>query len=155
MSTAILDMPLREVKQRLLSRLDEGTKCPACNQFAKVYRRKITAPMAKVLIAMWRAAGWDFIHLPSLGLSRGDEAKARYWGLIEEYPDGEREDGSTRVGVWRLTSKGVSFVHNRLRVPKYALIYDGKCLYLDDDETVSISDALGTKFNYRELMEGV
>lgn len=146
---------LSAAQEWLRDRVDDGETCPCCTQFAKVYRRKLTAPVAQVLIAMYRHAGTGWVHLPELGLSRGDEAKARYWKLIEQPADAEREDGSKRVGYWRLTPLGVEFVHNRARVAKYARIYDGRCLALDDTETVSIVDVLGAKFDYRQLMEGI
>ena len=34
-------MTLTEAKQWLKERLDEGTRCPCCNQYAKIYKRKI------------------------------------------------------------------------------------------------------------------
>jgi hypothetical protein len=46
-------------------------------------------------------------------------------------------------------------VLNRSKVPKYARIYNNRCLGLDHSKQVSIIDVLGTKFNYTELMEGI
>ena len=40
---------------------------------------------------------------------RGDWAKLKFWGLIEEKPD-VRDDGSPRVGYWRMTPLGRQFV---------------------------------------------
>ena len=149
------DDTLATVIEWLRERVDEGVHCPACGQHAKVYRRKITTATARTLVLMLREAGTDWVHLPTLlGRSQADEAKARYWGLIEEQ-QGEREDGSNRVGWWRLTPLGVQFVRRQVRIPKYALIYDGRCLALDDAEAVSIDDALGTKFRYDDLMAGI
>jgi hypothetical protein len=145
---------LAEAREWLRVRVDDGETCPCCEQFAKVYRRKLTAPVARVLIAMYRHNRDGWVYLPALGLSRGDEAKARYWDLIEGL-DGERDDGSKRVGTWRLTGKGIAFVRNQIRVPKYARIYDGRCLNMDPAETVCITDVLGTRFNYADLMAGV
>jgi hypothetical protein len=150
---------LATARDWLRERIDNGQHCPCCTQFAKVYRRKVTSPMARVLIAMHaeRVDGTDvFVNLPRLGLSRGDEAKARYWGLIEPMPDTVRDDGSTRTGWWRLTPYGRAFVRNQVKIPKYVRIYDGRCIgYADDDAEVSILDALGTRFNYSELMAGI
>src|SRR5262245_50953846 len=148
------DASLGESRDWLLERVDHGAKCPLCQQFTKVYRRKLTGQTIVVLITMFRKHAQTWCYLPEMGLSRGDEAKARYWGLIEPYPDAMREDGSKRVGVWRLTDKGVAFLQGRMRVPKYAKIYDGRCLGLDHTELVDVRDCLGTKFNYEELMGG-
>lgn len=146
-------MSLAEAQEWLRDHVDDGETCPCCTQFAKVYRRKLTAPVAQVLIAMYRTRG-GWIRVADLGLTRGDEAKARYWDLIEAPADAEREDGSRRVGIWRLTVRGIAFVNDQIRVPKYVRIYNGRRIGVDDTETVSIADVLGSKFNYRELMEG-
>ena len=84
----------------------------------------------------------------------GDEAKTRYWGLLEAMPDAKREDGSTRTGWWRLTGRGADFVRGDLLVPKHARIYDGRLLGLDDTAgVIGIRDALGSRFDYDELMD--
>jgi hypothetical protein len=114
--------------------------------------------MARVLIEMLcRFAPGEWIDLPQLGKDmnlggRGDECKLRYWGLIEPMPDVLRDDGSPRVGMWRLTRQGVLFAQNRIRVPSHARVYDGRCLGFDETKQVSVIDALGTRFNYSELM---
>ena len=131
--------------------IEEGVHCPCCEQFAKVYRRPLSSATARVLIAMYKHNGNGWVHLTDLKIVRSDEAKARHWGLIEQRP-GEREDGSARTGWWRLTPQGVNFVNRRLRVPKYAVIYNGQCLRLEGPPT-SIVQCLGTRFNYSRLME--
>jgi hypothetical protein len=159
-----LGVTLAEAREQLARRLDEGDACPCCDQFAKVYERRLTAPTGRVLIAMGHARhnaidGW--IDVPALAASMtnrssrstgGDEAKARYWGLIEAMPNVARDDGSTRTGWWRLTPLGVAFIENRACVAKVARIYNGQLLSLDDSEQVSIVDVLGAKFHYGELM---
>jgi hypothetical protein len=152
---------LSEARGWLRERVDDGAHCPCCTQFAKVYRRKLNSAMAYALILMYRHGGDEdgWCYVPDLLIRRtnrgGDEAKARYWGLIEEPPDAMREDGSTRVGTWRLTADGAAFVRGELKVAKYARVYDGRCLGLDDAQLVDITDALGKRFNYRELMAGI
>lgn len=130
-----------------------GERCPCCAQFAKVYRRKLTASTGMALVSMYREAGQRFVHVPDLLRNKAaDEAKARYWGLIESRGD-YRDDGSRRSGFWRLTDSGVAFVRRRIRVPRYALIYDGRCLGLEG-EPVGIAEVLGNRFDYGELMRG-
>lgn len=150
-----MTMTLEEAQEWLRDRVDDGETCPCCTQFAKVYRRKLTGSIARVLIRMWHENPGDWVFLPALRTRGQDEAIAKHWGLIEPFPDAKREDGSSRVGWWRLTGLGVSFVRNNVRLPKYARIYNGRLLGLDDAETVSIVDALGSQFNYDELMQGV
>jgi hypothetical protein len=144
-------MSLEEARAWLRERIDDGAKCPCCTQLAKVYRRKITSGMAQALIVMWRVHGDAYFHLPSISdrwRSR-DESFLRFWGLIEEATE-KRDDGG-RAGWWRVTPLGVAFVRGRERVPKYARIYDGRRLSLEG-ELISIFDALGERFDYRELM---
>jgi hypothetical protein len=148
-------MTLAEVRDWLREAVKEGVHCPCCNQMAKVYNRKITSRMAFTLIEVYRAAGTDWCHVPSTVTFTGDSgeiSKLRYWGLVVE--GSPRRDDGGRAGMWRITDFGERFVKGNYRVPKYAHIYDGRRLGFDDSVRVSIRDALGTKFNYDELMEG-
>jgi len=143
---------LAEARAWLREVVHEGAICPCCTQLAKVYRRKLNAGMAVSLIRMWRAAGYGWLHIPtSIPARSREEGKLRYWGLAEEAGE-KREDGG-RAGWWRVTEEGAIFVNGESRVPKYALVYDDRCLGLRGDP-VSIVECLGSKFDYHELMEG-
>jgi len=117
---------------------------------AKVYKRKVNSGMAVSLIKMYRAGGTNFQHIPTTvgGRSR-EEAKLRYWGLVEE--ELERRPDGGRAGWWRVTHTGRLWVLNRSTIPKYAYIYDARLLDMDGEPT-SIRSALGEKFDYEELM---
>jgi hypothetical protein len=147
------DMTLKEAQDILRTLLDEGHKCPCCTQMAKIYRRKVNSTMARTLITMYRAgADAKYVHTPSLPGDTHEASQLAWWGLaIEERV--RRPDGG-RAGWWHLTSAGVGFVEGRTTVPKYARIYDSRCLGLDG-EHVDIRAALGDKFNYDELMAGI
>lgn len=142
---------LDSARQWLRARLDDGERCPCCTQFAKVYRRKIYSTMARTLIAMWRRGStteWLDINdvRKSLDLKGGgDGTKMRYWDLIEAHPD---------LPLWRVTSLGEQWVRDTITVPRYARIYDNRCLSLVGDP-VTIREALGVRFNYNDLMRGV
>ena len=145
-------MDLVEARAWLRERIEEGARCPCCTQFAKVYKRRITASSAAALIRLYRAAGTEFAHWPTVNRGfRADECKMEYWGLVEEASI-PREDGG-RAGWWRVTDAGADWVTGRSSVPKYARIFDSKCLGLVGAD-VTIRDALGVKFNYNELMNG-
>ncbi len=136
-----------------LMKYDEGVHCPCCGQWSKVYWRTVTSSMARALILFWREGGTsEWVHGPTIvGRARADEGKLRYWGLVEE-SFGRREDGG-RSGFWRVTERGEAFVKNQLRIPRYALVYDGELLGFDDqDDTIGIRDALSYRFSYSELM---
>lgn len=147
-----------EARAQLLDGLDDGVECPLCSQYAKKYNRKITGAMARVLVEMYLRAGAEWVSVPqicndlNIG-SRGDQSASRRWGLIEQRP-GVRDDGAKSAGWWRLTSLGVSFVRGDITLPKYVEVYDNTVLGFHGEQ-VSIAEALGTKFNYRELMAGV
>jgi hypothetical protein len=155
---------LREAREYVETERTEGVTCPCCRQFAKVYRRTIHTAMARSAIDLYQRRAYDqrrtmptslgpvdgWTHLTRTGNPGGDEAKLRYWGLLEQR-DAEPEHGRT-AGEWRLTKRGVHFVRDALVVPKYALIYNGDCLG-HEEPLIGIRDALGSKFDYEELMQ--
>lgn len=144
-----------------------GAICPCCDGFSKEYaRRTITWKMAEVLVEMHKKTergdadapgGW--IDTPALaGVMRsrrsrstgGDESKLRFWGLIEPMPNVKRNDGSNRVGWWRVTPKGRQFVLDEIRVPMYVRIYNNESLGLWGDD-MGIRNVEG--FDYDKAME--
>lgn len=144
---------LGEARDWLRDRIDKGAGCPCCKQFAKVYPRRLYAAEGAGLIAMWRLNRDDWVKIPALKMQGGDLLKARFWDLIEPMPNAERADGSKRVGIWRLTLRGVDFVHGRTKVPRIARVYNNRCLGLDASKgEAGIRDVLGARFEYAELM---
>lgn len=153
-------------KRWLRERIHKGAPCPLCTQLAKEYSRKITSTMAYALILIYRHSltrpeSDPWFHVPeyltkvcTVGptVRGGDWAKLTAWGLIEEQ-EGEREDGSSRTGFYRITERGGAFARGEVTLPKYVVYYDGHVLRTIGDP-VTVSDALGTRFNYRELMQG-
>jgi len=160
---------LEEAKQWLRARVNKGAPCPCCTQFSKVYRRPINKSMAFVLLLIaryYRRLGVkqeEWLHVPSYinevvagnprrsAAVRGDWAKLKLWGLIEEKPE-PREDGSSRIGCWRMTDLGRKFVAREVMVPSHVYIYDGQLLSRPVDKMVTIDDALTTEFSYSEIM---
>lgn len=131
---------------------DAGAICPCCDQFAKVYRRRIYSTMARQLITAWRAVRDDpsvWFHVPTAVGYGGDICKVHYWGLMEESP-AVREDGG-KAGWWRFTELGAQWVQGHATVPRYAYVYNGNALRLDGPPA-TIREALGDKFDLRELM---
>lgn len=149
------NMTLEEARAWLRERVDDGEICPCCNQLARVYERRVNAGQARSLIHLVRVGGTDWQHLPTVleGISKGhEEGRLRYWGLIEKATE-RREDGGPS-GWWRVTPLGVEYVHRRLRIDKYARVYDDRVLKYHGPQ-VDVVDALGKAFNYRELMQGI
>jgi len=150
---------LEEAKQYLRDNYEKGTECLCCKQRVQLYKRKLNAGMCYGLIALYRISnGNDFIHIPTeftkrkINNSNTELSKLAYWGLIEEK---KNEDSSKRTsGYWRITQRGIDFVNKKILLPRHALIYNGKCRGFTK-EGVSIIMALGDKFNYDELMQGL
>jgi hypothetical protein len=155
---------LQEARIWLRDRIKEGRLCPCCNQNAKMYRRKLNSAMARGLIflyQLWREdpnAWWDVTQEISdrkiVDLLRSREwPKAKYWDLIEQKP-GKRSDGAPNSGMWRITDLGRKFVLQQIQVPSHAFVFDKKCRGLDGDDT-TIVQALGKRFHYDDLMQGI
>lgn len=139
-------------KNWLNSQLAKGVRCPLCNQHAKMYRRKINTGMAKSLIRMYRINQKSWVHVSALGAASREEGKLAYWGLVEEQKGPGSHGG--RAGYWRVTDDGEQFLLGRMTVSMYALVYNSQCFGFDGPR-VGIQGALGTRFDYHELMNGV
>lgn len=141
----------------MAQRYDGGITCPCCDQFAKVYKRKLNSGMARVLVEFYwkqRSAKDGWVHYRQAAVRRTsgelvslEYSKLRFWGLIEKAP---RETG--RAGCWRAPEKGIAFVEGRITVAKHVLIYNDRFMGLDETVRTDIRRALGSKFDYDELM---
>ena len=141
---------LREENQRLRKIPKESHYCRVCDQRCKEYHRPMYGTQAARLIMLYRKAQFgeqptyhvrDFV-LPNTS-SDGGFALLVHWDLI--WPGEER-------GVWGITPKGKDFVEQQITVPKRIILYDDNFLGFDGDEEVGVVEALGTNFNYEELM---
>lgn len=138
----------------------EGTICPYCSQFIKLYERTLTSSMAYGLILIYKKQKLDdsylhienffkdINHLPSS--IRGDISKLRYWKLLER-KEGERKDKSRRNGYYKITQRGRLFVENNLKVPSNIKVYNNHFMGFSG-EIISIKEALKNKFSYEKLM---
>lgn len=156
--TFIDTMTLAEARDELRELVHDGHECPCCRQYAKVYRRKLNHVPAAALIALYRVAGREFAHLPTIIRERHPEfanqggytVLSQHWGLIEE-ERARREDGG-RAGYWRVTVDGELFIRNQFDVPSHVELYDDRVMKFRGSR-VRITDCLGKKFDYRELMD--
>ena len=156
---------LEQAKHWLREQVNGGAKCPCCTQFAKIYKRKMEASKALALILFCRqlpSPGGEWTHIPTF-LKRGggthqevlrsrEWTRLRYFGLLEPRTDEPEDSKKKTSGFWRLTPLGMDFALRLERVPAYVTVYDERILSRSP-ETVSIDEALGKKFNYKELME--
>jgi len=138
-----LDLPLEDrtslasAKHKVFSNLHTGSVCPCCEQYAKRYIK---------------VEGW--IDLPETAprfvIKSNEIGKLQHWGLVEQRPS---EDTSQKTsGIWRPTEKGIDFARRKIQVSSHVFLYNN--IVRDwSDEMVGIDKALGSKFNYSELME--
>ncbi len=161
---------LEQAKAWLQDKYMAGAECPCCEQYVKLYKRKLNSSMAFVLIKMYwhaRTGGWSenkWLHVPSFiaevtkeqpllaAAVRGDWAKLKHWDLIRE-KDGKRDDDSKRTGFYQITALGASFVLGQVRVPSHVYLFNEMKIDLPVGDTVTIEDVLEEKFDYRELMD--
>lgn len=159
----MMNTTIEQEKQRLREEWQDGTRCQCCNQYVKLYKRRITSTMAHRLITFWKYIeknnlDGEYIHVDSLFASMklkpcGDFAKLVYWGLIVR-KHGDRDDGSSRNGYYRLTADGLRFVKNNLRVDEYRLVFNSEVYNPRGPvKLVWITDCLNKHFNYSELMK--
>lgn len=151
---------VEEAFQWVHNNLTTGVTCPCCTQFAKRYKRKLNHNMVHALVLIYKKLRHknEWLHVPSYLSERtsgatirgGDWAKLVHWGLIVGKPD-TRADGSKRVGFYKLTDEGRAFVEGNLQVPKYVLIFAERC-WGTTGALISLKDAIGSHFDFRELM---
>lgn len=158
---------LEDAKKWLRANFSKGATCPCCHQFVKLYKRSLNKSSAYVLLLIacyfQGDAVEEWLHVPSYiaemvsdhprraAAVRGDWAKLKFWGLIEEKPE-TRADGSPRAGYWKLTPLGRQFVKRQVKVPSHVYIYNGSPLPKTVDKMITIDEALGTEFSYAEIM---
>jgi len=144
----------------VICNVKKHVRCPCCRQRARMYERKIHSSAAGVLVLL--AAGTqpgEFVHVgafiaghPHLSpraraAIRGDYAKLSYWGFIEDSHPAQKP----RRGYWRITLAGRQFARGETKAPRAVMIYNER-VYGHTTATVTINQALGSKFNYEELV---
>ena len=133
---------------------DGGCECPVCDQFVKVYRHSISATVLKTFVDAFNAHGMNYFHIDYINKlnpkNGGSFAKLRHWNLIQELPKDPQDKSKRTSGQWKITSNGYDFIMNIYQIPKYALLYNGRCLGFEGD-MLSIGDVTD-KFSLDELM---
>jgi hypothetical protein len=148
---------LSEIKKFLKDHMEDGTDCPACEQFVKLYKRKLNSSMSVTLLELYRKTHKtrSYIHVNELeeykNLNGGGFATLKHWGLIEECPKDHAEFHKKSSGYWKITQKGVDFCEGKIKVKQHVLIYNQKAVGFSEEE-ISITESLKDNFNYSELM---
>lgn len=144
---------LAEARDTLRANLDDGSKCPCCDQFARRYKRKLNSDMARSLILivdeyLHEPHDTSWVDIQEIDVRGGDYAKLRHWGLLESRPNDD--DTKRTSGLWRPTELGIDFAQGRARMPSHVYIYNNKVDGFTDS-TITIREALGDAFDYAEL----
>ena len=155
---------LEQARLWVQTNMRKGVPCPCCNQYCRVYKRKLNTTMALAMVMIYRhfkshpRDTWLHVAAFLVAVKRdstiagGDVAKLRFWGLIVPMKD-ERSDGSDRIGRYGITPVGQQFVEGKIAVPRYVYLYNQGLLRLSE-EMITIQQALGDRFSYSELMKG-
>lgn len=145
---------LAQARADLFAALDDGARCPCCDQHAQRYRWSLYATAARLLHRLHAEGGTErYVETKRhKGYGQGDASRLRFWGLAEEEPD-RRPDGG-KSGWWRVTQLGEDFLAGRATIPKYVYVYNGTVLPPHPDrppgQQRTIRDVLGEHFDYRE-----
>ncbi len=153
---------LTEAKGKLMEDAQVGTHCPCCGKFVKVYHRKFNARMALTLIYIlpffrrlprsWLDIGNYVVETKAM--IPGDHGKLVWWGMLEKNDEALPINGAKTNGLYRMTETGRAFAEGRLRVTSHVNEYLSSVQSFDGDQ-IDIRQALGRKFDYRELMREV
>jgi hypothetical protein len=135
---------------------NDGSHCPVCDRWGRIYGRSINETMAKSLVWLCQAPadnlGW--IDVPSTAprwLVRSNQLPTlKWWGLVEREPRSEDSDAKYS-GMWRPTDLGKDFVHSGVRVPKKVFTYNN-VVEGHSTETVSLPECFKEYFSYTEVM---
>lgn len=148
---------LQEARQRVSQGMDRGMQCPCCDQYIKRYRRKLNSGLAALLVRVYHevsvrepAGGWLHVRDAVKDMIGTDYAILKHWRLIEPYRENQRRG---RAGLWRLTEKGRQFVEGKTTVPEAVYLLNNE-VHGFSEETMGIQQALGSNFDWEELMSG-
>lgn len=148
---------IEDAKNFLRGNYAKGCTCPCCGRYVKLYKRALHKGMALDLIRVHKATisrQDEFVHVEEI-LQVGGKSLSHNFGMFAMWelaePSPEEVDGKKTAGAWKLTRLGRDFVSGRVKVPKRVHVYNGR-VYERSTETVSIREALGSKFDYDKLM---
>lgn len=161
---SLFEHNIAAAKKKVRDGASAGCTCPVCGQYVKLYKRKLNSQMAHFLCRLYavtKETGKQWHHVRSF-LEAGHKASSdgtylRYWRMIEPMPKADApeppDEKKTRksMGYWRITNFGKTFAEGLSRVRAHVLVMAGKCEGFSE-EKIDIREALGSKFDYAELM---
>tara|TARA_R110002020_G_scaffold257294_2_gene470939 strand:+ start:85 stop:660 length:576 start_codon:yes stop_codon:yes gene_type:complete len=139
--------------------------CECCGGPIKCYKRKLTSTAAAIMCFLYstnyrpgqKQYDLPWTHkrkIPREFVHGGEIAQLKHWNLMEEKLNDD--SGKRTSGIWRLTQRGVVFVRGGCKVPSHIFVQSPRNKLLGFEETkTDIETALGNRFNYEELMQGI
>lgn len=132
----------------------DGGHCPCCKRFGKYNGFTITHKNAQALVWIYQSAavdGWvnTAKNAPREFMRAKTFTNMRYWGLIEAHPNDRKEVKGS--GYWRITQKGVDYIHGKMRLPKKVFIYNRKLVGYGEQQ-VYFKECFKEYFNLEEAM---
>ena len=142
---------VKQAKQFLRDNYIKGTKCPCCDQNVKLHPFKLTSGVAAVLIKFYKERDKGWINpIKEFKTNNGNYAKLRHWGFLEKKSENDNPKIKSS-GLWRITPTGILFATNKIDVQEKVKLYNNQYFGREGD-WITIKDALGTKFDFEELM---
>lgn len=160
-----LERTVSQARAKIKESLDrgkEGVTCETCNQYVKVYKRRVYPNMAFLLKYFHREYGFEIFHLEDESRKYGWDKSLtqlfsllKFWDLVEQIPGKNLRTGSSHKGEYRVTLKGMNFIKGIVKIKKYLAIYNDK-IYTGIDfkgGDVDINWCLKSKkYDYNEMM---
>jgi len=150
------DHTLQEAQEEFVGRLPDGTTCPCCGRWGKVYGRALNYKMAaglRWIVYTWEQNDAQWIDVPNTGprwlLRSNQHPTLRWWDLLERKPNTE-DDTRKHTGFYRPTEEGLQFVNGMIRVPKKVFTFDDNVIAVSKEE-IDIWEVAGY-FDYEEVM---
>lgn len=153
---------LHEARREMRELVEKNgrTHCPCCYQNVQKYKRTFNSGMALSLIWLYKNTSSygdenGFVNIPKV--APREVVRSREFGRIQKFGCFEpkvNEDPTKRCsGWWRITPIGIQFVRREITLPVYLLVLLNRVVGQSKKQH-TIVDALGTRFDYRKLMEG-
>lgn len=143
------DMTIAQAREALKGARLSGVTCPCCDQYAKMYQRKLNSGMAASLLWLvseyLKTLKWvDMAQAPKRIIQNREIGKLQHWGLVVNHKN-----------RWQPTQLGIRFAMEEVDVPQYAFIYNNQLIGLSKLERITIKQALADKFDYVQLTQGI
>lgn len=126
--------------------LENGSVCPACLQKINLTRRPFSREYAQCLAKLYRGGQDKFQHFKDFRPhdNFNDYNKIKHWGLIE--PQENSDPKKAGAGYWRLTYKGIEFIHGKTTIPD--------AVYIFNDSRINVSDDTIKEVKFRDVYDG-